>query len=259
MNFRDEYKKEISEISPDEAALERIRSGVAKRLAEPEVTKKKPLPLRRIAVIGGSAAACLVIGVTAVAITGGGRSFTNKTNNMNGSIAPTAGASGGGMMGGANAAPNLGMSSTPNFDNVNEADCTDQGGMSNTEDIMGSDGYGDAYAGEFSPDTSIPAGGAEAQEPSSTAAARITLDGDMLTLGYNGETTVFTARFNDSDSIGKDGETGLGVRPVRPAESAERIEVISSDGEIMFLELRDDEAVLFNSENEVLGVYVRVE
>lgn len=254
MNFRDEYKKEISEISPDEAALERIRSGVAKRLAEPGVAKKKPLPLRRIAVIGGSAAACLVIGVTAIALTGG-KHFSGTANNMMVN-APSAGANGGNMAGGS---PNPGMSSRPNFDNVNESDRTYQGGMPDTESVMGNDGYGDTV-GEFSPDTPIPAGGAEAQEPSSTAAARITLDGDTLTLKYNGETTVFTARSNDSDSTSKDGETGeLGIRPIGPAENAERIEVISSNGERMFLELRDDEAVLFNSENEVLEIYVRVE
>ena len=78
MNFRDEYTKEVSEISPDEAALERIRSGVAKKLAESETAKKKPLPLRRIAVVGGSIAACLVIGVTAVVITGGGRNLAHN-------------------------------------------------------------------------------------------------------------------------------------------------------------------------------------
>lgn len=258
MNFRDEYKKEISEISPDEAALERIRIGVAKRLAEPEITKKKPLPLRRIAVIGGSAAACLVIGVTAIALTGG-KHFSDTANNMMVN-APSAGANGGNMAGGANDAPNPNMSSRPNInDDVNESDRTYQGGMPNTESVMGNDGYGDTV-GEFSPDTAIPAGGAEAQEPSSTAAARITLDGDMLTLRYNGETTVFMARSSDSDSIDKGSETGeLGIRPIGPAENAERIEVISSNGERMFLELRDDEAVLFNSENEVLEIYVRVE
>ena len=68
MNFRDEYKKEISELTSDETA-ERIRRGVTDKLAEPEAAKKRPLPLRRIAVIGGSVAACLVIGVTALVLT----------------------------------------------------------------------------------------------------------------------------------------------------------------------------------------------
>lgn len=253
MNFRDEYKKEILEISPNEAALERIRSGVAKKLAEPETAKKKPLPLRRIAVIGGSVAACLVIGVTAVVITGGGRNLADKMNNLT-INAPTASASGGSMGGGANAAPNPDMSSRPNFDDVNGADHTDQGGMTNTEGVTSNDGYGDTV-GEFSPDASIPVSGAAEQEPSSSA-ARITLDGKTLTLEYNGETTVFRARYN---GVGKESEDEFGAKPALSDQSAERIAVISSDGEKMFLELQDDEAVLFDIENEFLGIYVKTE
>lgn len=70
MNFRDEYKKEITELSSDETA-ERIREGVMAKLAQSapsysETPVKKPLPIKRIAIIGGSIAACLVIGFTAM-------------------------------------------------------------------------------------------------------------------------------------------------------------------------------------------------
>ena len=68
MNFKDEYKKEFSEISPDEAAAERIRKGVAEKLNEK--TPKKPLFLRTTMIAAGSAAACLVIGVSALLLSG---------------------------------------------------------------------------------------------------------------------------------------------------------------------------------------------
>lgn len=88
MNFKDEYKKEINELSPDEAAAERIREGVMKRLAEQSADikpKKNPLPLGKIAAI--SAAACLVIGVTTV-ITVNGFKLIGNTNFAGNTMAP---------------------------------------------------------------------------------------------------------------------------------------------------------------------------
>lgn len=88
MNFKDEYKKEINELSPGEAAAERIRDGVMKRLSEQSVDikpKKTPLLLGKIAAI--SAAACLVIGVTTV-ITVNGFKLIGNTNFSGNVMAP---------------------------------------------------------------------------------------------------------------------------------------------------------------------------
>lgn len=251
MNFRDEYKKEISELTSDETA-ERIRRGVAEKLSEPEVAKKKPLPLRRIAVIGGSAAACLVIGVTALALTGGGKHFFAGISNdmMNGTAAPDPTASAGGAT---NGAPNM-SSSGPNYIDINGGDGVADEGQQNTEGIY-SGGSGKDAIGDFSPDASIPAG--SATEPSASDTARITLDGDTLTLEYNGETAVFV---NISDNIDNGYAESAQPEPSNPStESGERIEVVTSDGEEMFLERRGNEIILFDSEKRLLGIYVTVD
>lgn len=109
MNFKDEYKREINELAPNETA-ERIREGVMKRLAEQSETpdakpKRTPLLLGRLAAIG--AAACLVIGVTAAISVGGLKLIGNKNftgnaipdnaapgiegSDMNGSMQPVGG------------------------------------------------------------------------------------------------------------------------------------------------------------------------
>ena len=168
-------------------------------------------------------------------------------NNMTGINAPTAAASGGSMAGGANAAPNPG-SSRPNFNGINGGNA-DQGGMTNTEGVTGNDGYADTV-GDISADTSVPAGDATEQEPSYSM-ARITLDGELLTLEYNGETTVYTEFSNPDSGKDNDSDSELG-------ENAERIEVLS-DGEIMFVLIRENEILLFNSENAYLGTFVKSE
>ncbi len=244
MNFRDEYKKEISELTSDETA-ERIRRGVTDKLAEPEAAKKRPLPLRRIAVIGGSVAACLVIGVTALVLTGDGKYFfvgnMDNMNNMMSDNAPSAGANG--ATGGV---PN--MSSRPNYENTNAEDYTDDG-QQNAEGLVSGGNDKDAI-GDFSPGASMPAGSATDQDPSYPKTARITLDGELLTLEYNGETTVFGKSLDNND--GDKGSAPYG-------ESGERIEAVTSDGKKMFLELYGDEALLFDSENRLLGIYITID
>ena len=87
MNFKDEYKKSAESISPDREAIDRMKAAVMAKLAEeqgefPEVPAepaklpeaaesephRKPLPLKRIAFIGGTVAACAVITVSAVTL-----------------------------------------------------------------------------------------------------------------------------------------------------------------------------------------------
>lgn len=74
MEFREEYKKSMESNSPDREAMDRMKAAVMAKIAagegEPGIPaeKKKPLPLRRIAYIGGAAAACAVIAVSAATI-----------------------------------------------------------------------------------------------------------------------------------------------------------------------------------------------
>lgn len=251
MNFRDEYKKEISGLTSDETA-ESIRRGVAKKLAEPEVAKKKPLPLRRIAVIGGSAAACLVIGVTALALTGGSKYFFAGISNemMNGNTDRKPTASAGGATG---SSPNI-SSSVPNYIDINGGDGIADEGQQNTENFV-SGGNSKDTTGDLSPDASIPANGET--EPSSSDTARVTLDGDTLTLEYNRKTTVFGKISDNIDSGLTESDHPELSDP--SAENGECIEVVNSDGEKMFLERRGDEVVLFDSEKRLLGIYVTVD
>ncbi len=90
MKFKDEYKKELNKISPTEEQCERIRSGVAKKIAESApVKKKKPLYLRIAAVSGASICAAAVLIVVIFGMGGGKRIatglLTNEGNNAAGS------------------------------------------------------------------------------------------------------------------------------------------------------------------------------
>ena len=73
MKFSEEYKKSAENINPDRQTIDRMKAAVLKELqeqpdapAQPLEEPKKPLPLRRIAYIGGAVAACAAITVAAV-------------------------------------------------------------------------------------------------------------------------------------------------------------------------------------------------
>lgn len=73
MKFSEEYKKSAENINPDRQTINRMKAAVLKELqehpdapAQPLEEPKKPLPLRRIAYIGGAVAACAAITVAAV-------------------------------------------------------------------------------------------------------------------------------------------------------------------------------------------------
>ncbi len=71
MNFKEEYKKSADSISPDKEAIDRMKAAVLAKVAEePErsAESRKPLPLKRIAIIGGAAAACAVITISAISL-----------------------------------------------------------------------------------------------------------------------------------------------------------------------------------------------
>ena len=102
MNFRDEYKKSAESISPDRKAIDRMKSAVLAKLADeqgsfpdiqqnpcnPEKTSgRKPLLLKRVALIGGAVAACAVITVSAVTLLPGLNSSKNMLNEFTSSTA----------------------------------------------------------------------------------------------------------------------------------------------------------------------------
>ena len=73
MKFSEEYKKSAENINPDRQTIDRMKAAVLKELQEhpdapvqPLEEPKKPLPLRRIAYIGGAVAACAAITIAAV-------------------------------------------------------------------------------------------------------------------------------------------------------------------------------------------------
>lgn len=73
MKFSEEYKKSAENINPDRQTIDRMKAAVLKELqeqpdapAQPAEEPKKPLPLRRIAYIGGAVAACAAITIAAV-------------------------------------------------------------------------------------------------------------------------------------------------------------------------------------------------
>ena len=84
MDLREEYKNEMESVSPDREAIDRMKAAVMAKIAAGEGEagipgeKKKPLPLRKIAYIGGAVAACAVIAVSAATILPN----VNKNNGM---------------------------------------------------------------------------------------------------------------------------------------------------------------------------------
>ena len=73
MKFSEEYKKSAENMNPDRQTIDRMKAAVLKELQEhpdaptqPLEEPKKPLPLRRIAYIGGAVAACAAITIAAV-------------------------------------------------------------------------------------------------------------------------------------------------------------------------------------------------
>lgn len=73
MKFSEEYKKSAENMNPDRQTIDRMKVAVLKELqehpdapAQPLEEPKKPLPLRRIAYIGGAVAACAAITIAAV-------------------------------------------------------------------------------------------------------------------------------------------------------------------------------------------------
>lgn len=73
MKFSEVYKKSAENMNPDRQTIDRMKAAVLKELqehpdapAQPLEEPKKPLPLRRIAYIGGAVAACAAITIAAV-------------------------------------------------------------------------------------------------------------------------------------------------------------------------------------------------
>jgi len=96
MNFRDEYKKSAESISPDREAMDRMKAAIKAQLESEQdspVTEKehkKPLPLKRIAYIGGAAAACAVVTVSAFTLLPLFKDFGSITDTSFISMAETA-------------------------------------------------------------------------------------------------------------------------------------------------------------------------
>lgn len=98
MNFRDEYKKSAESISPDREAMDRMKAAIKAQLESEQdssVTEqehKKPLPLKRIAYIGGAVAACAVVTVSAFTLLPLFRNSGSITDTSNSSMTETAAA-----------------------------------------------------------------------------------------------------------------------------------------------------------------------
>lgn len=282
MNFKDEYKKEFSEISPDEAALERIRKGVADKLAETEKPRKKPLFLRTTMIATGSVAACLVIGVSALLLSG--NTVKDKSNflgitggagNMNNN-AENAYTSANDKFIGTDSAPNA--SSEPDYcgedtdavitEGSSKEDQNDAGGTESVGDTGGVNSVGGTGGANSASDTDSAKSNENeiadypgnnvtnateddgSMTEASSETAKVTLDGERLTLNYNGETTVFEVMFDyfDTSEDIKDN-----------AENSKRISVITDDGEKMTAVFLDDDIIaLYNSDNVFLRRYIAI-
>lgn len=254
MNFRDEYKKEISKLTPDEAAAERIRKGVMERLSQPETPVKKSLPIKRIAVIGASAAACLIIGLSAIVVHNQryGNLFIYGANpnasNGGGSQAPN-------FAGGANDADGTNACSSIPSNNAAES----ISGSMKPSDDMHTEGDNTSTMGENSESQSLPHSEDTGMPGSSnkdsmcdftvgaSETAAITFEDNGFTLDLNGS----SRRFRPADY---DGELGSFLEPDELTE--ELIKADAPDGERYFILFRENDVMLLSTEYEVLGIYV---
>lgn len=260
MNFRDEYKKEITELSTDETAR-RIRESVMARLekseqSEPTVpeapVKKKPLPIKRIAVVGGSIAACLVIGFTALAV----------NSKLPGYIFSV------------DMAPNENMAGNPGLSGG-------AGGMNKPQDIQGGDNItdagensteqenGESWSNTVSDGGNI--GGNTGRDPTNNApesvpptdssstendsdpiftaggALVITFEDDGIMLSDDNGTHFFPAAVGEYDEYGG---------ALTEDELQDFTEAYTADGERYTVMQKNDRLVLLTDELEIVGIYV---
>ena len=271
MNFRDEYRREIEETLPDSETAERIRRAVEQELSQPSVQPKKPLPIRRIAIVGATAAACLVIGVTAlIAISGSGLStnfdgaiFNNAPNMAAGNSAPpgdTGGAPSGGAGGTAGGFFGGSENDTVQGEAVMDSGNTDGGAHDNNAEDFDSA----PAANESAPQVSADYWSSRADEITESASTEgsgilvrpadpllITFDGEGFALTYEGTERRYIQSSYDS---AKDDAT---VSLIPHEDSAENCaEAVTDNGDLYMILFRENDVLLLSSGFEVLGVYV---
>lgn len=82
MDLREEYKKSMESSSPDRQTMDRMKAAVYAKLeageGQPGIPGEKRRPISRFAYIGGAAAACAIIAVSAATILPN----VSKNNNM---------------------------------------------------------------------------------------------------------------------------------------------------------------------------------
>lgn len=136
MDLREEYKNEMESVSPDREAIDRMKAAVMAKIAAGEGEagipgeKKKPLPLRKIAYIGGAVAACAVIAVSAATIL----PSVNKNNGMISEAEISATASGANEISGGGAADTAGSHETGSAANADTFRTEDDVAVEETTD-----------------------------------------------------------------------------------------------------------------------------
>lgn len=129
MDFKDEYKNEMQNISPTEEQCERIRSGVMRKLSEnATIKRKKPLYLR-VAAISGAAVCAAAVAIVIFAGTHSAFYISGSNNMVASPTAPGDGLAGGAMAEGSisngahssvpGAAPEMSISDTDSTKNDN--------------------------------------------------------------------------------------------------------------------------------------------
>lgn len=292
MDFREEYKSEMNSAMPDEQAMERIRQGVAEKLAAP---KRKPFPVRRVAAICGSAAACLVIGFTAIMLTAGNRFITSGGMNMApsalrpntdglagnaGTDTQYAGDQNGGTPNTNSHADDEGMNNAPAEDPTKPAGgaVNDEPPSENRNENRGDDAdsapqYSD---GKSNSDNS---GSLEHSQPENVVGSSpaVSFSEGVVTLTINGTVRRFAVistpgeNVNGGDAIyDTPAASETDITPAYPADNGtptapevnggnELIEVTADSGELLFVKTDGSKLWLYDAELELLGTFVEIE
>ncbi|MDE7362337.1 MAG: hypothetical protein K2N38_10435 [Oscillospiraceae bacterium] len=292
MDFREEYKSEMNSAMPDEQAMERIRQGVAEKLAAP---KRKPFPVRRVAAICGSAAACLVIGFTAIMLTAGNRFITSGGMNMAPSaLRPsTESLAGGADMGTQNiCTPNMDgsylgdqnggdadMNNAPAEDPTKPAGAVNDEPPSENRDENRGDDADSAPQYSDGKSNSDNSGSLEHQQPENFwgCSTTVSFSEGMITLTINGTVRRFEAISTSGGGGGSEDSyyempsaDETNIMPANPEDNGtptapevnggdELIEVTADSGELLFVKTDGGKLWLYDAELELLGMFVEIE
>lgn len=159
MKFSDEYKAELRQYDPDNEALARMKAAVMAKTNAPEKPRNAMPLTKRIAIFGGSAAACAIIAICAVKLTPIVSNGTKLAADSVISFAEVTADNGAGGSSGGNSDLSMAAENAPAYEADEYDEMAEDGGAFDLESDSPDSAPGHGFAPEFSKDaaaTSVP-------------------------------------------------------------------------------------------------------